>query len=32
MQIVRRFVNDRSSLLQELFQETPSLFEEPDSK
>jgi len=32
MQIVRRFVNDRSSFLQELFQETPSLFEELDSK
>jgi predicted ATPase len=28
MQIVRRFVSDRDSFLQELFQETPSLFEE----
>jgi hypothetical protein len=28
MQIVRRFVNDRDSFLQELFQETPSLFGE----
>ncbi len=28
MQIVRRFVNDRDSFLQELFQDTPSLFEE----
>jgi predicted ATPase len=27
MQIVRRFVNDRAIFLQELFQETPSLFE-----
>jgi predicted ATPase len=27
MQIVRRFVNDRATFLQELFQETPSLFE-----
>jgi hypothetical protein len=32
MQIVRRFVNDRDSFLQELFQEAPSLFEEPDSQ
>jgi predicted ATPase len=32
MQIVRRFVNDRDSFLQELFQESPSLFEEPDSQ
>ena len=30
MQIVRRFVNDRDSFLQELFQETPSLFEAED--
>jgi predicted ATPase len=31
MQIVRRFVNDRDSFLQELFQDTPSLSEEePD--
>ena len=28
MQIVRRFVNDREKLLEELFRETPSLFEE----
>jgi predicted ATPase len=28
MQIVRRFVNDRENLLEELFRETPSLFEE----
>jgi predicted ATPase len=28
MQIVRHFVNDRDSFLQELFQDTPSLFEE----
>jgi predicted ATPase len=28
MQIVRRFVNDRDSFLQELFQDTPTLFEE----
>lgn len=28
MQIVRRFVNDRDSFLKELFQKTPSLFEE----
>jgi predicted ATPase len=28
MQIVRRFVNDRDSILQELFQEIPSLFKE----
>jgi predicted ATPase len=28
MQIVRRFVNDRDGFLQELFQDTPSLFEE----
>jgi predicted ATPase len=28
MQIVRRFVNDRDSFLDELFQDTPSLFEE----
>jgi hypothetical protein len=28
MQIVRRFVNDRDNFLKELFQETPSLFEE----
>jgi predicted ATPase len=27
MQIVRRFVNDRDSFLQELFQDTPPLFE-----
>jgi predicted ATPase len=27
MQIVRRFVNDRDTFLQELFQDTPSLFE-----
>lgn len=27
MQIVRRFVNDREAYLQELFRETPSLFE-----
>jgi predicted ATPase len=26
MQIVRRFINDRDSFLEELFQETPSLF------
>jgi len=32
MQIVRRFVNDRASFLQELFQETPSLFEKPNSE
>ena len=32
MQIVRRFVNDRDSFLEELFQETPSLFEEPDNQ
>jgi predicted ATPase len=32
MQIVRRFVNDRDSFLSELFQETPSLFEEPDQQ
>jgi predicted ATPase len=30
LQIVRRFTNDRDNFLQELFQETPSLFEEPD--
>jgi predicted ATPase len=30
MQIVRRFINDRDSFLQELFQDTPSLFEEHD--
>jgi len=30
MQIVRRFVNDRDSFLQELFQETPSLFDKPN--
>jgi predicted ATPase len=29
MQIVRRFVNDRDSFLQELFEEPPSLFEKP---
>jgi predicted ATPase len=28
MQIVRRFVNDRDSFIQELFQDTPSLFED----
>jgi predicted ATPase len=28
MQIVRRFINDRESFLEELFQETPSLFNE----
>ena len=28
MQIVRRFLNDRETFLDELFQETPSLFEE----
>jgi predicted ATPase len=28
MQIVRRFVNDRENLLEELFRETPSLFED----
>jgi predicted ATPase len=28
MQIVRRFVNDRDSFIQELFQNTPSLFED----
>lgn len=28
MQIVRRFVNDRENLLEELFRETPSLFNE----
>jgi hypothetical protein len=32
MQIVRRFVNDRDSFLQELFQETQSLFEKPDQQ
>ncbi|MBB5317025.1 AAA family ATPase [Tunturibacter empetritectus] len=30
LQIVRRFTNDRDSFLEELFAETPSLFEEPD--
>jgi predicted ATPase len=30
MQIVRRFVNDRDSFLQELFQDTPSLFRSED--
>jgi predicted ATPase len=30
MQIVRRFINDRDSFLQELFRETPSLFEAKD--
>jgi predicted ATPase len=28
LQIVRRFLNDRERLLEELFQEAPSLFEE----
>jgi predicted ATPase len=32
LQIVRRFTNDRDNFLQELFQETPSLFEEPDKQ
>jgi predicted ATPase len=32
LQIVRRFTNDRDTFLQELFQETPSLFEEPDKQ
>src|ERR1700733_6503468 len=32
LQIVRRFVNDRDNFLQELFQEPPSLFEEPDKQ
>jgi predicted ATPase len=30
MQIVRRFVTDRESFLEELLKETPSLFEEDD--
>jgi predicted ATPase len=30
MQIVRRFVNDRESFLEELLKETPSLFNEDD--
>jgi predicted ATPase len=30
MQIVRRFVNDRESVLEELLRETPSLFNEDD--
>jgi predicted ATPase len=30
MQIVRRFVNDRDDFLEELFNETPSLFKEDD--
>ncbi len=30
MQIVRRFVNDRDTFLQELFQDTPSLFRTED--
>src|SRR5205085_11996728 len=30
MQIVRKFVNDRSNFLHELFRETPSLFEEEE--
>jgi len=32
LQIVRRFTNDRDNFLQELFQEAPSLFEEPDKQ
>jgi predicted ATPase len=32
LQIVRRFTTDRDNFLQELFQETPSLFEEPDKQ
>jgi predicted ATPase len=32
LQIVRRFTTDRDNFLQELFQEPPSLFEEPDKQ
>jgi ABC transporter len=32
LQIVRRFTTDRDNFLQELFQENPSLFEEPDKQ
>ncbi len=32
MQIVRRFVNDRDSFLDELFRETPSLFEKEQAE